>query len=61
MGGMKNEFDTRGIMNDIQQVGISRTIQTSRIDNTLSVQFGSDKNHVSVDQKNQPSEGYVTF
>lgn len=48
-------------MNEIQQVGINRTIHISGIDNILSVRFGSDKNHISVDQNNQPADGYVTF
>ena len=48
-------------MNEIQQVGISGMIQTRGIDNTLSVQYGSDKNHISVDQMNQLTKGYVTF
>ena len=58
---MGTGFDTRGIMNEIQQVGISGMIQTRGIDNTLSVQFGSDKNHLSVDQMNRSARGYVTF
>ena len=58
---MTNEFDTTGIRNEIQQVGVSRTIHTRGIENILSVQFGSDKNHISVDQMNQLAEGYVTF
>ena len=59
--GIRNEFDTRGIGNDIRHVGISTSIHTSGVDNTLSVQFGSDKNHLSVEQSNQPAKGYVTF
>lgn len=31
-------------MNEIQQVGINRMTHTSGVDNTHSVQFGSDKN-----------------
>ena len=45
IGGMTNEFNTGGIRNEIQQVGINRMIHTSGIGNTLSVQYGSDKNH----------------
>ena len=48
-------------MNEIQQMGISGMIQTRGIDNTFSVQVGSDKNHISVEQMNQSAEGYVTF
>ena len=58
---MRTGFGSRGIMNEIRQVGISGMIQTRGIDNTLSVQFGSDKNHISVDQNNRSTEGYVTF
>ena len=58
---MSIRIKARGIMNEIQHVGISRTIQTREIDHILSVQFGSDKNHLSVEQMNQPAEGYVTF
>ena len=36
-------------------------IQTRGTDHMLSVQFGSDKNHPSVDQMNQLTKGYVTF
>ena len=60
-GGMGTGFDTGGIKNEIQQVGIGRVIHTRGIDNILSVQFGSDKNHASVEQNNQSTEGYVTF
>ena len=58
---MGTGFKARGIMNDIQQVGISGMIQTRGIDNTLSVQFGSDKNRLSVEQMNRLTKGYVTF
>ena len=58
---MGTGFDTRGMANEIQQVGISGMIQTSRVDHMPSVQFGSDKNHLSVDQMNRLAEGYVTF
>ena len=61
IGGMRTRFGLRGIMNEIQHVGISGVIHTRRIDYILSVQFGSDKNHLSVDQDNQPADGYVTF
>ena len=61
IGGMRTRFKASGIMNEIQQVGISRAIHTRGIDRTLSVQFGSDKNHLSVDQVNQLTKGYVTF
>ena len=61
IGGMGIRFEVRGIRNEIQQWGISRTIHTREIENILSVQVGSDKNHVSVEQNNQPAEGYVTF
>ena len=61
IGGMRTRFKARGIMNEIQQVEISGMIHTRGIENILSVQFGSDKNHLSVDQNNQPAEGYVTF
>lgn len=42
--GIRNEFGTVGTDNEIQQVGISIPIQTRGIDNTYSVQVGSDKN-----------------
>ena len=58
---MTNEFDTGGIRNDIQHVGISGMIHTRGIENMLSVQSGSDKNHLSVYQMNQLTRGYVTF
>ena len=61
IGGMGTRFKARGIMNEIQQVGISGMIHTRGTDHIPSVQFGSDKNHLSVDQMNQPAEGYVTF
>ena len=58
---MRTRFGSRGMVNEIQQVEISRTIHTRGVDNTLSVQFGSDKNHISVGQNNHLAEGYVTF
>ena len=61
IGGMITGFEVRGIRNDIQQVGISGMIHTRGIDYILSVQYGSDKNHTSVDQMNLSTEGYVTF
>ena len=58
---MGTGFKARGIMNDIQHMGVSGMIHTRGIENILSVQFGSDKNHISVDQSNRQVEGYVTF
>ena len=61
IGGVRTRFGSRGIMNEIQQVGISGMIHTRGTDHIPSVQFGSDKNHLSVDQMNQLTKGYVTF
>lgn len=52
---MRTRFEVRGTVNDIQHVGISRVTHTSGIDNILSVQVDSDKNHISVGQNNHPN------
>lgn len=58
---MRTRFKARGIMNEIQQVGVSGMIQSRGIENILSVQFGSDKNHLSVDQNNRQVEVTLHF
>ena len=57
---MTNEFDTRGIRNEIQQVGINRMIHARGIDNTLSVQFGSDKNQY-LSEPEQPTSRRLRY